>query len=118
MRHRKSKVTLDRKAGPRRALLRSLAISLIEHGRIRTTPAKARAVRPLVERAVTVGKRNTLAARRQLIKTLGSLTATERILTTFSPRFAKRPGGYTRQVKLSPRAGDGAQQVLLEFLHD
>jgi len=117
MRHRKAKITLDRKAGPRRALLRSLAISLITHERIQTTPAKARAVRPMVERAVTVGKRNNLAARRQLLKVLASPTAAERVLSTLSPRFANRAGGYTRQVKLSPRAGDGAAQVLLEFLH-
>lgn len=117
MRHRNVTPTLDRKAGPRRALLRALAISLIEHERIRTTPAKARAVRPLVERAVTLGKRNSLAARRQLIRTFASPKTADRVLSTLAPRFAARPGGYTRMIKLPPRAGDGASQVLLEFLH-
>ncbi len=116
MRHRKAKVTLDRKAGPRRALLRHLAVSLVTHGRIRTTAAKARAVRPVVERAITVGKRGDLAARRRLISTLGSPAAAERILSSWSKKFKERPGGYTRTVKLGRRAGDAALVVLLEFV--
>lgn len=116
MRHRKVKHTLDRKTGPRRALLRSLAVALITHGRIRTTPAKAKAVRPFVERAVTVGKHPSLAARRLLIATLASAAAAERVLSTWAPKFSDRPGGYTRMVKLGPRPGDGAAQVLVEFV--
>jgi large subunit ribosomal protein L17 len=116
MRHRKAKVTLDRKTGPRRALLRSLAVSLITHGRIRTTAAKARAVRPFVEKAVSIGKQNNLTARRRLITTLASPSAAERVLSTWSPKFVNRGGGYTRMVKLGPRAGDGALQVILEFV--
>ena len=116
MRHRKAKVTLDRKAGPRRALLKHLAISMVIHGRIKTTAAKARAVRPVVERAVTIGKRGDLTARRRLLSTLGSATATERVLSTWSKKFKERPGGYTRIIKLGRRAGDAAAIVLLEFV--
>ncbi len=116
MRHRKSKITLDRNAKQRRTLLRNLAVSLIKHERITTTPARARATKALVERLVTIGKPGTLHSRRQIISQLNSATATDKIVKTIAPRYKHRPGGYLRTVKLGRRLGDGADQLLIEFI--
>lgn len=115
MRHRKSGFTLDRTRAPRVAMLRQLATSLIIHERITTTFARARAVRPLVETAITRSRKPTLAARRQLLKDF-SPTTVNRLFTTLGPRFLERPGGYTRMTKRGPRQGDGAAIVTLEFV--
>jgi large subunit ribosomal protein L17 len=115
MRHRKAGFTLDRTRAPRVAMLRQLATSLIVHERITTTFAKARAVRPLVETAITRSRKPTLAARRQLLKNFSPKTV-DRLLTQLGPRFAERPGGYTRMTKRGPRKGDGASVVTLEFV--
>ena len=94
----------------------NLAGSLIEHGRIKTTEAKAKAVKPFAEQMITLGKRGDLAARRQAIAKLRSQDVVHVLFSEVAPRFAERPGGYTRIVKLGPRAGDAAEMVYLEFV--
>ncbi len=116
MRHRKTKVTLDRNASQRRRLLRSLAVALITREKITTTAAKARAARSMVERLVTVGKTNDLRHRRILIRDLADANAAKKVLDTLGPRYQSRKGGYTRMVKLTPRLGDAAERVVLEFI--
>lgn len=118
MRHRSKKVTLDRKAGPRKALLNNLSLQLILHERIRTTEAKAKAVRPIVERMITRGKSNTLAARRALLAVLPTEQSVKKVLEELSPRYHARPGGYTRITKLAPRKGDGASMAVIEFIEN
>ncbi len=116
MRHRSAKSTLGRTAAPRRALFRSLLTSMATHGRIRTTEAKAKALRPKIERLITVARRGTLAARRQLQRDLTTEEAVRAMLTTHGARFKNRQGGYTRIIKTSRRAGDGARMALLTFV--
>jgi large subunit ribosomal protein L17 len=116
MRHQKKKATLDRKAGPRNAMLRSLAISLIQQGRVTTTPTKARAVRSLVEPLVTRAKQPSVATMRYLEKQLANKRAVQHLVAKVAPQFSDRAGGYTTMVKVGRRSGDGAEQVLLEFV--
>lgn len=118
MRHRKAKKTLDRKAGPRRALLKNLAAQLIVYEKVRTTEAKAKVVRPYVERLITKGKNNTLAARRELMRFLPGEHAVKKVLEVYGPRYAHRAGGYTRITKLVRRQGDGARMALVEFIKE
>ncbi len=117
MRHRKTKYTLDRAAGPRNALLKNLAESLVLHARIRTTATKARAVRSLAEQLVGWGKRNDLHGRRMLRRYL-SESVTSRMMKDIAPQLVNRQGGYTRLTPLGARYGDGAQMVVLEYLVD
>jgi large subunit ribosomal protein L17 len=116
MRHQKNKITLDRKTAPRRALLRHLAESLIIHEKITTTKAKGSAVRSFVERLVTKAKNNTLASRRALMTDLYTKNAIDKLLAELGPRYAERKGGYTRAVMLKNRVGDGAEEVMVEFV--
>jgi large subunit ribosomal protein L17 len=116
MRHRKKKVTLDRPSGQRKALLKNLVKSFVVHGKIRTTEAKAKATRSIVERLITIGKVPTLASRRLLIQRTGSAAVAEKIIKSISPRCKDRKGGYTRTVKLGARHGDGAHEVLLTLV--
>ncbi len=116
MRHRKKGKILDRKTAARKALLRNLATSLILYERIKTTKAKAKALRPYVERMITTGKAKTLHARRELLKKLTVPMAVEKILAELSPRYMTRPGGYTRIVKIGRREGDAAEIVQIEFV--
>lgn len=118
MRHRKSKATLDRNSAQRKRLVRGLAISLIEHERIITTPARAKVARSLVERLISIGKHNDLHHRRQILRRIPRPTIAKKLLETLSPRFQTRAGGYTRMTKLTPRKGDGAEQVVLEILSE
>ncbi len=118
MRHRSSKITLDRNAAQRVPLLRNLAISLIMHEKITTSDAKAKATRSFVERLITAGKPNTLHARRMLLSHLNNQQAVEKLLTKLSPQFKDRRGGYIRSIKIGLRPGDGSKQVLLEFISD
>ena len=115
MRHRNQGTILDRTQAPRRALLRGLARELIDRGRIVTTLAKARAVRPLVERAIASSASADLATRRRLLKTFPPKTVNH-LLTTLGPKYRERHGGYTRIVKLVRRQGDGAHQAVIELL--
>lgn len=116
MRHQKKKVTLDRKAGPRAALLKNLATSVILYEKIRTTKAKAKAVQPIVEKMITLGKMQTLAARRQLLSFFPIENPVKKIIEDLSKRFVRRAGGYTRIIKLGNRQGDGAEMVQLELV--
>jgi large subunit ribosomal protein L17 len=116
MRHRRVGATLDRKAGPRRALLRNLATAVVLYEHVTTTLAKAKAVRPLVERLITKGRKKTLATRRDLMKTVTMETAVNKILEELGPRYATRPGGYTRIIKLNPRKGDGASMAQIQLV--
>ena len=119
MRHHRAGKKLGRDSAHRKALYANLAGALIEHGRIRTTEAKAKEVRPIVEQMITLGKRGDLAARRQAIAELRSQDVVHVLFADVAPRFADRPGGYTRIVKLGPRAGDAAEMVYLELVdHD
>ena len=116
MRHHRAGKKLGRDSAHRRALYANLAGSLIEHGRIRTTEAKAKAVKPFAEQMITLGKRGDLAARRQAIAELRSQDVVHQLFAEVAPRFADRPGGYTRIVKLGPRQGDAAEMVYLELV--
>ena len=116
MRHAKAGKKLGRDSAHRRALYANLACSLIEHGRIKTTEAKAKAVKPFAEQMITLGKRGDLAARRQAIAELRSQDVVHQLFAEVAPRFAERPGGYTRIVKLGPRHGDAAEMVYLELV--
>ena len=116
MRHRKKGKVLDRKAGPRKALLRNLAVSLILYEKIQTTKAKAKVLKPIVERLITKGKVNTLAARRNLLKYLYKESAVKKILEDIGPRYKDRKGGYTRILNLGRRAGDAAEIVQIELV--
>ncbi len=116
MKHRRKQVTLDRKRGPRKALLRGLATSVILYENVNTTLAKAKAVRPIVERLITTGRVKTLAARRRLMRTLTVESAVNKILEELGPRYASRPGGYTRIIKLGARQGDGAEIAQIQLV--
>ncbi len=116
MRHRKTGTKLDRKAGPRRALLRNLATSVLIHEHVNTTLAKAKAVRPMVEKIITRGRVKSLMNRRQLLKVLMTETAVNKVLEELGPRYATRPGGYTRIIKLGVRKGDGAEMAQIQLV--
>lgn len=118
MRHRKHRNQLNVKKEHREAMVASLASSLIEHGRIRTTLKKAKALRPFVEKLVTKAKSGTLHDRRLVVARLkGDKDATRILFTERAPTFAKRPGGYTRIYKLAhQRIGDAAEMALIEFV--
>jgi large subunit ribosomal protein L17 len=116
MRHRMHGRKLGRPTPHRRALLRSLCTSLFEHERITTTVQKAKEVRPLAEKMITLGKRDTLHARRQTAAFLLNAAVVQKLFATIAPRFADRQGGYTRIIKLSHREGDGAEMAIIELL--
>lgn len=116
MRHRKKGKILDRKVGPRKALLRNLAASLVLYEKIQTTKAKAKALRPIAERLISKGKVSTLSARRNLLKYLYQETAVKKILEELGPRYKDRKGGYTRIVNVRRRQGDGAEIVQIELV--
>ncbi len=116
MRHHRAGRKLGRDAAHRKALYANLAGALIEHGRIKTTEAKAKEVRPVVEQMITLGKRGDLAAHRQAVAFLRSKSVAHRLFADVAPRFADRAGGYTRVVKLGPRPGDAAPMAYLELV--
>jgi large subunit ribosomal protein L17 len=105
-------------SGPahQRLMLGTLAAQLFEHGRIRTTEARAKAVRPLAEHLITFAKRGDVHARRQVLKTIPDRDVVHKLFSEIGPRFAERPGGYTRILKLGQRRGDGAPMALIELL--
>ena len=106
MRHHRKGKKLGRDSAHRKALYSNLAGAVIEHGRIKTTVAKAKAVRPITEEMITLGRRGDLAARRQALAYLRSNDVVTMLFSDVAPRFVDRPGGYTRIVKLGPRFGD------------
>jgi large subunit ribosomal protein L17 len=116
MRHHRAGKKLGRDSAHRKALYANLACALIEHGRIKTTEAKAKAVKPFAEQMITLGKRGDLAAHRQAVAFLRSKSVTHKLFADVAPRFAERPGGYTRVVKLGPRQGDSAPMAYLELV--
>lgn len=118
MRHNKKGVVLGREKGPREAMLRNLAQSVILYESVNTTLAKAKAVKPLVEKLITTGRIKTLNSRRALAKVLTIESAVNKVLEELGPRYAKRPGGYTRIIKLGQRAGDGADVAQLQLIKD
>jgi large subunit ribosomal protein L17 len=116
MRHKKSGYKLKRNISARRALFKGLVTSVIEEERIITTVAKAKAVRPLVEKMITLAKRDTLHTRRQAAAFLETPGAVKKLFDKLGTRFGQRTGGYTRVVRLGFRKGDGAEQAMLELV--
>lgn len=116
MRHRKKKVTLDRKRGPRDALVRSLVYGLVTHGYITTTKARAKVLVSTIERLITLGKKPSLHVRRQLIMHTGSPVLAEKIMNTVAPKMSARSGGYVRTYQLSTRKGDRSPMTKVEFI--
>ncbi len=116
MRHRKHRGSLGLPTGHRRAVLANLAMALLEHGRIETTEAKAKAVRPYVEKLITLGKRGDLHARRQALAKLRHRKVVDRLFAEIAPVFAERQGGYTRIIKTGYRVGDAAPKAVIELV--
>jgi large subunit ribosomal protein L17 len=116
VRHQRKGKKLGRDSAHRKALYANLTGALIEHGRIKTTEAKAKAVKPIAEKMITLGRRGDLAARRQALAYLRSQEIVHQLFADVAPRFADRPGGYSRIVKLGPRYGDAAEMVYLELV--
>lgn len=116
MRHRKNTVKLNRTAGHRKALFRNLGIALIDNERIRTTEAKAKALRPFIEKLVTLARKGEQHHRRQAFQALGKKQAVHKLFTDIGPRFKERPGGYTRIIHDGQREGDGAWMTYIEFV--
>jgi len=115
MKKRKSTRTFSRKGSVRKAMLLSVIRGLLQKEKIQTTEAKAKEVRPFVEKLVTKGKVNTLASRRNLLLYVDEAIA-RKVLEDISPRYKERKGGYTRIVKTGARKSDGAQMAILEFV--
>jgi large subunit ribosomal protein L17 len=116
MRHLKSGSKLGKQPAHRRAVLRNLVTNLIEKERIHTTILRAKATRRIAEKMITLGKRDSLHARRQAAAFLMTTVATEKLFKDLAPRFADRPGGYTRIIHAGWRLGDGADLAILEFI--
>jgi len=116
MRHRVGGFKLKRPVDSRNALLRNLTTSVIEHERVITTITKAKAVRPLVEKMITLAKADTLHSRRQAAAILRTPASVKKLFDTLGTRFGQRNGGYTRITRLAPRQGDGAEQALIELV--
>jgi len=117
MRHGKKRHKLSRDSAHRRSLLKNLSRDVIEHERIKTSEAKAKAVKPQVEKLITLAKRGDLHARRQALSALGQdRFIVHKLFEEVAPRYAERPGGYTRIVKLGPRRSDSTEMVFLELV--
>jgi large subunit ribosomal protein L17 len=118
VRHARTGKKLGRDSAHRRALYANLAGALIEHGRIKTTVTKAKAVRPLAEQMITLGRRGDLHARRQATAVLRDRDVVHKLFADVAPLFRDRPGGYTRIVKIGPRPGDAAEMAYLELVDE
>jgi large subunit ribosomal protein L17 len=116
MRHLNSGSKLGKQPAHRRAVLRNLVTNLVEKERIQTTLRRAKAARPIAEQMITLGKRDSLHSRRQAAAFLMTVNATKKLFGELAPRFADRPGGYTRIVRSGWRIGDGAELAILEFI--
>jgi large subunit ribosomal protein L17 len=116
MRHKVGGYKLKRDVGARKALLRGLVTSVIEHERVITTVPKAKAIKPLVDKMITLGKQDTLHSRRQAAAFLNTPASVKKLFETLAARFGQRNGGYTRIVRLGPRKGDGAEQAMIELV--
>lgn len=117
MRHQKTRNKLSRDSAHRKALLMNLIKEVLEHERIQTSEAKAKAVKPEIEKLITLAKRGDLHARRQALSALSQdKFAVHRLFEEVAPRYADRPGGYTRILKLGPRRSDATEMVYLELV--
>lgn len=116
MNHRKNQRKLSRTSSHRKALLRNMVTSLLEHEAIRTTDAKAKELRGVAEKMITLGKRGTLHARRQALATIRSKEVTAKLFDELAGRYRQRAGGYTRILKLGPRPGDAAPMAIIELV--
>jgi len=116
MRHQKRVAKLGRSRSHRKALMDNLSICMIEHGKIKTTDAKAKALRGFVEKLITLGKKDTVHARREAFKVLQSRALVQTLFTHIAPQYIDRPGGYTRIIKLGFRKNDCAPVSLIEFV--
>jgi large subunit ribosomal protein L17 len=117
MRHHNNKRKFGREKNQRNALMKGLALSLIEHESILTTEAKAKELRPYMEKLVTLGLKDTLATKRLILGRLyNNNTLTTKLMKTLAPRFADRNGGYTRITKLAPRLSDASKMAVIEFV--
>jgi large subunit ribosomal protein L17 len=116
VRHRKSGRKLGRDASHRKALYANLTGALIEHGRIKTTVAKAKEVRPIAEQMITLGRHGGVHARRQALKFLRSQDVVHMLFSDVGPRFKDREGGYSRIIRIGPRLGDAAEMAYLELV--
>jgi large subunit ribosomal protein L17 len=116
MRHLRSGSKLGKQPAHRRAVIRNLVTNLIEKERIHTTILRAKVARPIAEKMITLGKRDSLHARRQAASFLMTPGATKKLFADLAPRFADRPGGYTRIIRTGWRVGDGAETAILEFI--
>ncbi|MCB0828218.1 MAG: 50S ribosomal protein L17 [Solirubrobacterales bacterium] len=117
MRHAKKRNKLGRDAAHRKSLLSNLSKELIEHERIKTSQARAKAAKPEIEKLITLAKRGDLHARRQALSTLRQdKFAVHKLFDEIAPRYAERPGGYTRIIKIGPRKSDSTEMVFLELV--
>jgi len=116
MRHHDNIRKFGRERGQRTALLKSLALALVVHKKITTTEAKAKELRPFVEKLLTRAKIKTLASRRLLVSRLGDEHGVSELIGTLAPKYEKRAGGYTRIVKLPRRLSDGSAMAMIEFV--
>ena len=116
MRHRVAGKKLGRKTPHRLMMFRNMVTSLLDKERIQTTVDRAKAVRPIAEKIITLGKRESLHARRQALAFVKDPAVVSKLFATLAPRFAQRPGGYTRIIKLGFRPGDGAQKAIIELV--
>jgi large subunit ribosomal protein L17 len=117
MRHQRKRDKLSRDAGHRKALIRNLSSQVLQHERVRTTQAKAKVVKPEVEKLITLGKRGDLHARRQALASLNQdKFVVHKLFDEIAPRYSDRPGGYTRILKLGPRRSDATEMVYIELV--
>jgi large subunit ribosomal protein L17 len=117
MRHQKLRGKLSRDSAHRKSLMMNLSKEIIQHERVRTSEAKAKAVKPEIERLITLAKRGDLHARRQALSALGQDKFTVyKLFEEIAPRYAERPGGYTRVLKLGPRRSDSTEMVFIELV--
>jgi large subunit ribosomal protein L17 len=118
MRHNKSGKRLGRNSSHRAAMMRNMVTSLLEHEKITTTDARAKELRKVVDRMITLGKRGDLHARRQASQVIRERKVVGKLFEVIGPRFKDRPGGYTRIIKLANRLGDNASQVIIELVEE
>lgn len=118
MRKRFKGKKLNRNAAQRKALYRGLMVALVENGRIKTTLAKAKVVRPPIEKLITIARKGDLSARRRLLKLVPNKEIVKKMLEEVGPRFKNRPGGYLRIVKLGPRSSDQTEMARLEWVEE
>lgn len=116
MKHHKNKRKLSRTKNQRNALLKTLAVSLIERGKIKTTTAKAKELRPFVEKLVTYAKKDTLSSKKLVISKIGEGVASKKLFTDLGKEYKERNGGYTRIIKLPNRVKDASPMAVIEFV--